>query len=179
MSKEDSENESSSKWSYDGKEEEWDTFDRKMTRYMEKQYDVFGERLWRGEVQKCEDLNFREYEQYCIEVWRAIDVTDSKYAKQLWEPESGFWTMEWQKIWIERQLKLMLGYIEDHAKGQVQLEIMNFSGDKMEVRRHLYKQFGAGTGGEIHHKERLYEKGMPEPGQAAFPKGVDMPKKLR
>jgi hypothetical protein len=56
---------------------------------------------------------------------------------------------------------------------------MNFSGDKMGVRKHLYKQFGAGTGGEIHHKERHYEKGMPEPGQVAFPKGVDMPKKLR
>ncbi len=65
----------------------------------------------------------------------------------------------------------MLGYIEDHAKGQVELEIINFTGDKMEIRRHLYKQFGAGTGSEIHTKERHYEKGMPEPGQVAFPKG--------
>jgi hypothetical protein len=73
----------------------------------------------------------------------------------------------------------MLGFIEDHAKGQVELEIINFSGDKMEIRRHLYKQFGAGTGSEIHTKERHFEKGMPEPGQLAFPKGVDMASKLR
>jgi hypothetical protein len=73
----------------------------------------------------------------------------------------------------------MLGYIEDHAKGQIMLEIRNFNGNKLDIRRHLYKQFGAGTGGEIHHKERHYEKGMPKPGQLAFPKVVDMSKKLR
>jgi hypothetical protein len=32
MSKEEIEDEESSKWSYDGIEEDWDTFDRKMTR---------------------------------------------------------------------------------------------------------------------------------------------------
>jgi hypothetical protein len=73
----------------------------------------------------------------------------------------------------------MLGYIEDHAKGQVMLEIRNYNGNRMDIRRHLYKKFGAGTGGEIHHMEQNYEKGMLEPGQLAFPKGVDMSKKLR
>jgi hypothetical protein len=73
----------------------------------------------------------------------------------------------------------MVGYIEEHAKGQVLLEIINFDGNKMEIRKHLYKQFGAGTGGDIHAQELHYEKGMPEPGQLAFPKGVDIGEKLR
>jgi hypothetical protein len=78
--------------------------------------------------------------------------------------------MEWQRIWIERQLRLMLDYIEEHAKGQVLLEIINFDGNKMEIRKHLYKQFGAGTSGDIHPQELHYEKVMPEPGQlTSFP----------
>jgi hypothetical protein len=171
--------EEESKWIYDGKEEDWDWFDRKMSRHMLKNYDVFGERLWLGDVRNFDTMEFREYEQYCIEVWRAIDCKDTTAARKLWSPESGFWTPSWHRIWIERQLKLMMGHIEDHSKGQVTLEIVNYTGNKMEIRRHLYKQFGAGTGSEIHVKERHYEKGMPEPGQLAFPKGVDMPSKLR
>jgi hypothetical protein len=65
---------------------------------MEKEYNVFGEQMWRGELPKIEDLDFRAYEQYCIEVWRAIDFTDSRYAAKLWLPESGFWTPGWQRI---------------------------------------------------------------------------------
>jgi hypothetical protein len=42
MSKEE---ESSKEWKYNGDEEEWDTFDRRMIRYMRKKYDQFGERL--------------------------------------------------------------------------------------------------------------------------------------
>jgi hypothetical protein len=172
MSKE-SKEEDESKWYYDGKEEDWDQFDRKMTRHMLKKYDVFGERLWLGEVPKFEQLaTIQEYEAYCVEVWRAIDCKDTSEARKLWPPDSGFWTPGWQRIWIDRQLKLMLGFIEDHAKGQVELEIINFTGDMMGIRRHLYKQFGAGTGSEIHTKERHYEKGMPEPGQVAFLKGL-------
>ena len=175
-----SKEEDESNWSYDGKEEDWDQFDRKMTRHMLKKYDVFGERLWLGEIPKFEQLaTVQEYEAYCVDVWKAIDMKDTREARKLWLPDSGFWIPGWQRIWIDRQLKLMLGFIEDHAKGQVELEIINFSGDKMDIRRHLYKQFGAGTGSEIHTKERHYEKGMPEPGQVAFPKGVDMASKLR
>ena len=170
--------EDESKWTYDGKEEDWDMFDRKMSRHMLRKYDVFGER-WLGEVPDFENMEIREYEKYCLDVWRAIDCKDTSYARKLWLPDSGFWTAGWQRIWIERQLKLMMGYIEDHSKGQVELEIINYTGNKMEIRKHLYKQFGAGTERKIHVKERHYEKGMPEPGQSAFPKGVDMPSKLR
>jgi hypothetical protein len=35
------------KWFYDGKEEDWDMFDRKMIRHMIKNYDEFGENFER------------------------------------------------------------------------------------------------------------------------------------
>ena len=131
--------EDESKWTYDGKEEDWDMFDRKMVRHMIKNYDEFGEQLWLGNIKDFNTMEFREYDLYCTRVWRAIDVKDSSKAIKLWNPASGFWTMEWQRIWIERQLRLMVGYIEEHAKGQVLLEIINFDGNKMEIRKHLYK----------------------------------------
>jgi hypothetical protein len=52
MSKED---ESDKNWKYSGDESEWDSFDRRMIRYMRKKYDVFGERLWLGTVEIVSD----------------------------------------------------------------------------------------------------------------------------
>ena len=43
MSKED---ESEKNWKYSGDESEWDSFDRRMIRYMRKRYDVFEVTLW-------------------------------------------------------------------------------------------------------------------------------------
>ena len=46
MSKEDEKD--TKNWKYDGCEEQWDIFDRRMMRYMRKKYDSFGERMWMG-----------------------------------------------------------------------------------------------------------------------------------
>jgi hypothetical protein len=51
MSKEtkDKDDESSStmkNWSYDGSEDDWNTFDRRMQRYMRKKLGTFGESIW-------------------------------------------------------------------------------------------------------------------------------------
>ena len=43
----------------------------------------------------------------------------------------------------------------------------------------MYKQFGSGSGGNIHEKEIDYDRGMPEKGKVAFPAGCDMSEKLR
>ena len=53
MSKTEIENEKN--WKYSGEEHEWDSFDRRMIRYMRKKYDVFGEKLWLGTVEKVSD----------------------------------------------------------------------------------------------------------------------------
>ena len=37
-------------WTYSGEEEEWDSFDRRMVRFMRKKLDEFGEKLWMGEA---------------------------------------------------------------------------------------------------------------------------------
>jgi len=58
MNKEDKD--SSVDWTYSGKEEEWDGFDRRMTRYMRNKLDSFGEKLWQGQVGNVEDFNQQE-----------------------------------------------------------------------------------------------------------------------
>jgi hypothetical protein len=47
MPEKDKDDEKTSKWTYDGtKEEEWDSFDRRIMRYVRKHYGIFGEGLW-------------------------------------------------------------------------------------------------------------------------------------
>ena len=74
----------------------------------------------------------------------------------------------------------MKDFVEEHARGAVEIEVVNYEGDEEQLRAHLYKQFGAGTSGDIHTKETEYDAGLPDKGQKqAFPKGVDMKAKLR
>ncbi len=73
----------------------------------------------------------------------------------------------------------MVDHIEDHADDQVVVEVVNFSGDKKAIRQHLYAQFGAGSGGDIHTQELEHEKGLPDGGGVAFKPGADITAKLR
>ena len=57
--------------------------------------------------------------------------------------------------------------------------MINYNGDLRDIRKHLYKQFGSGSGSNIHEKELEYDRGMAEKGKAAFPLGCDMGEKLR
>ena len=74
---------------------------------------------------------------------------------------------------------LIKDHIEEHTTGSADIKVINYDGDVECTRSHLYKQFGSGAGDDIHTKEVEYDAGMPEKGQPAFPKGVDMPEKLR
>ncbi len=57
----------SKSWSYDGSEDDWDTFDRKMTRYMSKKYDTLGEKIWLGTIPDIALIDGQEYIDYCTE----------------------------------------------------------------------------------------------------------------
>ncbi len=61
-----------------------------------------------------------------------------------------------------RQLRLMSDYVESHSEGRAEIELVNYDGDLRDLRKHLYKQFGSGSGGNIHEKELDFDKGMPE-----------------
>jgi hypothetical protein len=176
MSKE----EESKNWKYSGKEEEWDTFDRRMMRYMRKKYDAFGERLWLGQVVVVsDDMDPYDFMDHCDDVMKAIEVLDSGEARRIRRDMDRFEDLEWQYDWMKRQLRLMNDYIESHAEGQAEIEMINYDGDLRDIRKHLYKQFGSGSGGNIHEKELDFDRGMPEKGKAAFPAGCDMGEKLR
>ena len=97
----------------------------------------------------------------------------------LWDVGSGFWSKPWHSRWREMQYILIKDHIEEHATRCTKMEIVTYDGDVETIRLHLYKQFGPGTGGDIHVKEVWCGAGMPEKGQPAFPKGLDMSEKLR
>ena len=178
MSKDKSED-SSVGWTYKGVEEDWDGFDRRMVRFMRKKLDSFGERLWMGEVPELKSLTKEQYTVYVLGVYQAIRITQPREAKELLKKKSEFLTKSWQSQWLARQANLMVDYIEDHAQGQAEVEVVNYSGDKKQIRLHLYKQFGAGSGGDIHSQELDYEKGMPDASGVAFKPGADITVKLR
>jgi hypothetical protein len=78
MSKEE---ESEKRWKYKGNEDEWDTFDRRMIRYMGKKYDRLGEKMWFGEIELVNnDMDPYDYMDYCDDVMKAIEVVDPSEA---------------------------------------------------------------------------------------------------
>jgi hypothetical protein len=93
----------------------------------------FGENIWQGNVPDFYSPVPYDYEKYCNDVWMAIDCQDPTLARKLWDPTSGFFTNEYQRIWLDRQQTLMIDHIKDHAKGQVEIEIINFNGSKAEI----------------------------------------------
>ena len=174
------ENETEKNWKYNENEDEWDIFDRRMLRYMRKKYDVFGERLWMGEVPLIEDkMDPYDFLDHCEDVIKAIETYDSSEARKLRKDRDTFEDPGWQYDWMMRQLRLMSDYVESHSEGQAEIELVNYDGDLRDLRKHLYKQFGSGSGGNIHEKELDFDKGMPEKGKVAFPAGCDMGEKLR
>ncbi len=67
-------------WTYDGSEDEWTSFDRRMQRHTRKKLGQFGESIWFGTVPKFLSLGPYEYQEYCNEVWKAIDCEDAAQA---------------------------------------------------------------------------------------------------
>jgi hypothetical protein len=174
------ENENEKNWKYSGDEHEWDSFDRRMIRYMRKKYDSLGEKLWLGTIDVVsDDMDPHDFMEHCDEVLKAIGVMDASEARRIKKDRDEFDDPEWQYNWMKQQLSLMVDYIESHSKGQAEIEIINYEGAHIDIRKHLYKQFGAGSGGNIHERELDFDRGMPDKGKVAFPKGCDMSEKLR
>jgi hypothetical protein len=61
MKKDEGDDDSSVGWTYSGKEEDWDSFDRRMMRYMRKKLDGFGEKLWMGEIVDLAKLDKKKF----------------------------------------------------------------------------------------------------------------------
>jgi hypothetical protein len=62
--------------------------------------------------------------EYCTEVLDCIKVNNLTNGKAL-KKEKEFGTREWQMIWLARQATLMIDYIEEHARGQAEIEVVN------------------------------------------------------
>ena len=83
----DKETEVKQSWSYDGSEEDWDAFDRRIRRYMRKKYGPFGEQLWLGQLPKVTSLKGTEWNTYCEEVWESIEEHSKRSAETIWPPQ--------------------------------------------------------------------------------------------
>ena len=145
----DQEKEEKQSWSYDGSEEEWDSFDRRIRRYMRKKYGPFGEKLWLGQLPKITSLNGAEWNTYCEDVWESIELHDCTRAKQYWRVDSGFWDKRWQEKWRKRQYGLLKDYIEEHSKDSAETAVINYEGGDERLREYLYWKFDSGSWGDI------------------------------
>ena len=77
----DFEDEKPPNWTYDGsQEEDWDAFDRRMMRWVRKKYGALGEKLWIGILKQSDSLAAQEFEDYCTDVYEAIELSDSTKA---------------------------------------------------------------------------------------------------
>ncbi len=141
---------------------------------MRRKYDTFGEKMRLGEIDDVEQMDFNAFEDHIRDVMKAIYINDSSEARRLQKDRDEFETLDWQIDWRRRQFQLMMDYPEAHSKGQAEIEIINYNEHHGDIRKLLYKQFGAGTGGNIHEKELDFDRGMPEKGKPAFPDGCDM-----
>jgi len=166
-------------WTYDGSEDERDAFDRRIMRYMRKKYGLFGEHIWNGVLDDHTKLTGQEFTAYCEDVWDAVELHDATRAKEYYQVSSGFWAVKFQTRWRRRQYMLLKDYIEEHARGNAEIAVVNYDSDPEKLKKHLYKQFGSGSGGDIHTKEAEYEAGLPGSGKCGFSIGVDMREKLR
>ncbi len=119
------ENESEKNQKYNGNEDEWDIFDRRMMRYMRRKYDIFGERLWMGDVPVVHDeMDPYDFLDHCDDVMKAIETYDSSEARKLRRDRDTFEDPGWQYDWMMRQLRLMSDYVESHAWGQAETELV-------------------------------------------------------
>ena len=89
------EKDSSVGWTYGGKEEEWDAFDRRMTRYMRNKLDVFGEKLWQGQIGNVKDFTKTQLQDHVLSVYTSLTVSKPKEAKELWKKGSEFFKKSW------------------------------------------------------------------------------------
>ncbi len=132
--------EESLNWKYSGNEAEWDVFDRRMMRYMRRKYDDFGERMWLGQIEVVSDeMDSYDFLDHCDDVMKAIEVLDPTEARRLRKNRNTFEDPGWQYNWMKRQLRLMQDYVEAHAEGQAEIELVNYEGDLRDIRKHLYK----------------------------------------
>ena len=107
---------------------------------MRKKYEEFGERMWQVEIDVVnDDMDPYDFLDYCGKVMKAIEVLDSSEARRLKKDQDTFEDPVWQYDWMKRQLRLLIDFIESHAEGQAEIEVINYGGDLRFIRTHLYK----------------------------------------
>ena len=108
MSKKDKEEkEDSVKWTFCGEEDEWDGFDRRITRWMRKKLGSVGESIWSGEIPEIEYLSDEGLQDHCDRVLDALRLNDNALARSC-KKDKEFWTKEWQMQWLDRQVTLIM-----------------------------------------------------------------------
>ncbi len=68
-----------------------------------------------------------EFANYVLMIYESLRIAQPKLAKELKKTGSDFYLKSWHTQWLRRQCDLMLDHIEDHAKGQAVMEIVNYN----------------------------------------------------
>ena len=141
MSKEMKDESSGVNWTYGGGEEEWDAFDRRMVRYMRGKLDVFGERLWKGEIEDLSKLAKQEFANYVLMVYESLRIAQPKLAKELKrkavaEKFNGNYVMAWTGL-TGKDLGNVLGRFR-LSRPQFDEYVLNTSIDQIERDFHEF-----------------------------------------
>jgi hypothetical protein len=155
MSKEIKDESSGVNWTYGGGEEEWDAFDRWMIRYMRGKLDVFGERLWKGDIEDITKMAAPEFANYVLVIYESLRIAQPKLAKELKKKGSEFYLKSWHIQWLRRQCDLMLDHIEDQAI----MEIVNYNGDKNRYDCTSISNLGQVAAGTYTRKRSTMKRG--------------------
>jgi hypothetical protein len=101
MSKE--KKEDTTEWKFNGDEGDWENFDRRVTRYMRKKYDLIGEMMRNGEIGSVFSMGQVEYDAHCRNVMKTIYCSDPSGSRKLKLDMSEFEDADWQHDWVTRQ----------------------------------------------------------------------------
>jgi len=168
---------------YDGKVK-FAEFDKHMGREMRKKYGTtLGDQFWKNGLPVLQGDDAMSHDQFmvhCEDVLYALADRNPARYKQLYDVGSGFWERGWHVVWRKQEFERMFDTVSSKCKGEALLSCEEHGMSKApNIRAILKKEYG-GAGEDIKLREDTFDLGMPtQAGAAAFPKGIDIVKKLR
>ena len=168
---------------YDGKVK-FAEFDKHMGRAMRRKYGTtLGDQFWKNGLpvlQGDDAMSHDEFMAHCEDVLYALADRNPARYKQLYDVGSGFWERGWHVVWRKQEFERMFDTVSSKCKGEALLSCEEHGmSEAPNIRAILKKEYG-GAGEDIKLREDTFDLGMPkQAGAPAFPKGIDIVKKLR
>ncbi len=150
---------------------------------MRKKYGTtLGDQFWKNGLpvlQGDDAMSHDQFMTHCEDVLYALADRNPARYKQLYDVGSGFWERGWHVVWRKQEFERMFDTVSSKCKGEALLSCEEHGmSEASNIRVILKKEYGS-AGEDIKLREDTFDLGMPtQAGAAAFPKGIDIVKKL-